>query len=312
MATAYISHPSFVLHEMGSVHPESPARLGAIDDQLTADGTLPLLLYREAPRASDEQITRIHTREYLRHLHAVSPPQGYYRLDPDTQLNPHSLEAAYHAAGAAVMAVEAVMAREVKNAFCAVRPPGHHALPDHAMGFCIFNNVAIGAAHALEQFGLGRVAIVDFDVHHGNGTEASFRDDPRVLLCSVFQHPLYPNLPFDDSRPNMVHVPLPPGTGSEEFQQAVSMRILPAVDRFAPELILVSAGFDGHFEDDLAQWNLTESDYFWITREIVTLAERHCAGRVVSVLEGGYAMNALGRSVAAHIRGLLRIGGTVK
>ncbi|MGE0080019.1 MAG: histone deacetylase family protein [Thiohalomonadaceae bacterium] len=312
MAIAYITHPACKLHEMGAVHPESPARLDAINDQLVADGTLPLLRHYEAPAVTDEQILRVHTAAYLEALRAASPRQGYHRLDADTLMNPYSLEAAYRAAGAAVRGVELVMANEAERAFCAVRPPGHHALADRAMGFCIFNNVAIGTAHALARFGLERVAIVDFDVHHGNGTETSFRDDPRVMLCSVFQHSLYPNMPIDESRPNIVHAPLGPGAYSEDFQQVVSARVLPALDRFAPELILMSAGFDSHFEDDLGQMNLLESDFFWITREVVSLARKHCAGRIVSVLEGGYALHALGRSVAAHIRGLLRVGGMVK
>ncbi|MFA5529845.1 MAG: histone deacetylase family protein [Thiohalomonadaceae bacterium] len=312
MSVAYITHPACKLHEMGSVHPESPARLDAINDQLVADGTLPLLRYWEAPVVTEEQLLRVHTAAYLQALRLASPRQGYYRLDADTLMNPHTLEAAFRAAGAAVLGVELVLAGEVETAFCAVRPPGHHAMAEHAMGFCIFNNVAIATAHALEHCGLERVAIVDFDVHHGNGTETTFRDDPRVMLCSVFQHPLYPNMPIDESRPRMVHVPLQAGTYSEEFQQAVKSRILPAVDGFAPQLILISAGFDSHFEDDLGQMNLLESDYFWITREVVDLARKHCTGRTVSVLEGGYALQALGRSVAAHIRGLLRVGGMVK
>jgi acetoin utilization deacetylase AcuC-like enzyme len=312
MATAYITHPACALHEMGSVHPESPARLDAINDQLVADGTLPLLRHYEAPAATEAQLTRVHTPEYLRYLHLVSPRDGYYRLDADTLLNPHSLEAAYRAAGAAVLGVELVVSGEVENAFCAVRPPGHHAQASQAMGFCIFNNIAIGTAHALEHLGIERVAIVDFDVHHGNGTEVRFRDDPRVLLCSLYEHPLYPNTPVDTSRSNIVHVPLPAGTYSEEYQQAFNQKVLPAVDSFAPQLIMMSAGFDSHFEDDLGHMNLLESDYFWLTREVVKLAQRHAQGRVVSTLEGGYHLPALGRSVAAHIRGLLRIGGMVK
>lgn len=312
MSVAYITHPACMLHEMGAAHPESPARLAAINDQLVSDGTLSLLRHYEAPAVTEEQLLRVHAADYLRALRAALPRQGYHRLDADTSMNPHTLEAACRAAGAVVLGVDLVMTKAVESAFCAVRPPGHHALPDHAMGFCIFNNVAIGAANALARFGLERVAIVDFDVHHGNGTEAMFRDDPRVLLCSVFQHPLYPNTPMDDSRPNVIYVPLPPGAYSEDFRQAVSTRLLPVIDRFAPELILVSAGFDGHTEDDLAQMNLLEGDYFWITCEVAALARKHCAGRIVSVLEGGYNLHALGRSVAAHVRGLLRIGGAVK
>jgi acetoin utilization deacetylase AcuC-like enzyme len=217
------------------------------------------------------------------------------------------LEAAYRAAGAVVQAVDVVLGGQADTAFCGVRPPGHHAEADRAMGFCIFNNAAVGAAHALAA-GLTRVAIVDFDVHHGNGTESMFQHDERIMLCSTFQHPFYPNVPLKRGHSRIVHAPLEAGAHSEAFQQAVEDEWLPALHRFEPQLILVSAGFDAHFEDDMAQLNLLDSDYYWVTREIMTIAERHARGRVVSTLEGGYHLDALGRAAAQHIRALMRLG----
>jgi acetoin utilization deacetylase AcuC-like enzyme len=226
-------------------------------------------------------------------------------LDPDTSMNAHSLAAARHAAGGAVHGVDLVMAGEAANAFVACRPPGHHATRTHAMGFCIFNNVAVAAAHALDAHGLERVAIVDFDVHHGNGTEDIFRDDPRVMLCSTFQHPCYPFSGADTTSPHIVNVPLPAGTDGSAYRAAFSARILPCLDAFAPQMLFCSAGFDGHREDDMAQFGLVEADYVWITEQVMAVAARHAAGRIVSVLEGGYALSALGRSAAVHIKTLL-------
>ncbi len=305
MTTAFVSHPAFLMHEMGPYHPECPERIGAITDRLIASGLDAQLHHYTAPAATDEQIARIHGELYMQEVAAASPESGLCYLDPDTALNPHTLDAARHAAGAAVLAVDLVMRGECRNAFCAVRPPGHHAERSRAMGFCIFNSVAIGAAHAMAAHGLERVAVVDFDVHHGNGTEQIFEGDPRVLMVSTFQHPLYPYSGLQDPAPNMVNVPLGAGSGGEEFRAAVRDRWLPALEEHKPQMILISAGFDAHREDPLAGLQFVEADYAWVTQELIAVAQRHAQGRVVSLLEGGYALSALGRSAAEHIRALL-------
>ncbi|MDD5329307.1 MAG: histone deacetylase family protein [Sulfuricella sp.] len=302
MHTAYINHPDCLKHDMGPLHPECPARLQAIDDQLIAAGLLPFLQHYDAPLATFEQLARVHAPQYIESVRAASPAEGLAYLDPDTAMNPHTLNAALRAAGAVVLATDLVMARKVENAFCAIRPPGHHAESARAMGFCIFNNVAVGVAHAIEQYGLRRVAIADFDVHHGNGTEEIFHDDPRVMLCSTFQHPFYPHCCADTGNDHIVNVPLPAGTDGEAFRKAVSENWLPALERFRPEMVFVSAGFDAHWEDDMAMFKLKEADYAWVTQQIKEVAERHAQGRIVSALEGGYELHALGRSVAAHIK----------
>ncbi len=307
MRTAYITHPDCLLHNMGDIHPESPARLHAIADRLVAGHLMSLLKHYDAPLVERDQLLRVHAAEYIDRIVALSPTSGSVDLDGDTSMNPHTLQAAYRAAGAVVKAVDLVMAGETENAFCAIRPPGHHAERNRAMGFCLFNNIAVGAAHALEHHGLERVAIVDFDVHHGNGTEDIFHYEPRVLFCSTYQHPFYPNTPIDDTQPNLVHAPLPAGAYSEDFQQAVTERWLPALETFKPQMIFVSAGFDGHFEDDMGMLNLLDVDFAWVTERIVEVAARHSNNRIVSALEGGYVMNALGRSAAAHIRVLMGI-----
>jgi acetoin utilization deacetylase AcuC-like enzyme len=303
--TAFITHPSCLQHEMGPGHPECPDRLTAIADQLIASGLDAHVTRYEAPRASVEQVARVHDRRYIDAIEAASPASGLRYLDPDTALNPQSVPAAFHAAGAVVHAVDLVCGGKHRNAFCAVRPPGHHAESRRAMGFCIFNSVAIGAAHALAVHGLSRVAIVDFDVHHGNGTEEMFTDDPRVLMVSTFQYPLYPYSGVDNPAPNMVNIPLSAGNGGTEFRDAVRKHWLPALDDHEPELILVSAGFDAHREDPLAGLAFVEDDYAWVTRELIDVAGRHAKGRIVSTLEGGYALSALGRSVVAHLRELI-------
>jgi len=302
--TAYITHPSFLLHEMGPYHPECPDRLNAIGDRLISAGLDAYLRHYSAPAATGEQLGRVHSRDYIAMIEAESPTSGLIFLDPDTAMNPHSLAAARHAAGAVVLATDLVLSGDCGNAFCAVRPPGHHAERDRAMGFCLFNNVAVGAAHALAQ-GLGRVAVVDFDVHHGNGTEAMFSDDPRVLMISIFQHPLYPYCGLDNPAPNMVNIPLSAGTGSAGFRNAVTEYWMPAIERHRPEMFFVSAGFDAHREDPLAGLKFVDEDYAWVTREIVGAATRHAKGRIVSTLEGGYALSALGRSAAQHLRELV-------
>jgi len=300
--TAYITHPSFLLHEMGPYHPECPDRLSAIADRLIASGVDAHLVHHLAPAATREQLARVHSEVYIDAIEAAAPDHGLRFLDPDTALNPHSLTAAKHAAGAVVLGVDLVLSGEAGSAFCAVRPPGHHAERRRAMGFCVFNNVAVGIAHALESHGLSRIAVVDFDVHHGNGTEDIFARDERVLMVSTFQHPLYPYSGEVPRGPNMVNVPLPAGSGSEAFRAAVTERWLPALEAHRPELVVISAGFDAHREDPLAGLKLSEGDFAWVTRELIGVARRHGQGRVVSSLEGGYSLSALGRSATEHVR----------
>jgi len=302
MATAYLTHPSSLKHDMGAGHPECPARVQAIHDQLIASGLLKLLDQYEAPAASKEQLARVHTHDYIESIFNRSPHHGLVYLDADTAMNPHSLEAALHAAGAAVKAVDLVISGQAQNAFCNIRPPGHHAGRNQAAGFCIFNNVAVAAAHALEHHGLKRVAIADFDVHHGNGTDEIFNHDERVMLCSTFRHPYYPYQGMESANKHIVNVPLARGATGAEFQAAVTAQWLPALEQFQPQLLLISAGFDAHHEDDMGGLSLRESDYVWITEILQELARRHAGGRIVSSLEGGYALHALGRSVLAHIR----------
>lgn len=306
MATAYVTHPDCLLHDMGSFHPEAAVRLQAIEDGLIAARLFDFLRQVEAPEVTRAQLERVHLPAYIDEIEAIRPNGGFVQLDPDTAMNDHSLAAAKRAAGAVVKATELVVAGEVENAFCAVRPPGHHAEPGRAMGFCIFNNIAVGVAHALAECNLQRVAVIDFDVHHGNGTEVMFRDDPRVLMCSAFQYPFYPWTEQAVDRPNMIHARLPAGADSAVFRTAVEAW-LPILDRFTPEMIFVSAGFDAHIEDDLGQLQLTDADFGWVTERVVEVARRHAAGRVVSVLEGGYVLDALSRSVVQHLQALMGI-----
>ncbi len=302
MTIAYITHPDCLLHDMGAGHPECPARLRAIEDQLIASGLINYLQHVEAPLAGREQLERVHDPAYIAALEAAAPEKGLTHLDPDTAMNPHTLAAALRAAGAAVLATDRVIKGGVDAAFCNVRPPGHHAERSRAMGFCLFNNVAIAAAHALEAHGLKRVAIVDFDVHHGNGTEDIFHDDGRVMMVSTFQHPFYPYSGVEGRSGRMVNIPLAARSGGREFRAAVEQYWLPALEAFRPEMLFISAGFDAHCDDDMAMLNLVEADYAWVTEKIKAVAERHAGGRMVAVLEGGYDLHALGRSVAAHIK----------
>jgi acetoin utilization deacetylase AcuC-like enzyme len=302
MATAVITHQDCVKHDMGSFHPECPQRLGAIEDHLIATGLAPHLARFDAPKATFEQLERAHGARYIEAIHSAAPASGMVHLDPDTAMNPHTLSAALHAAGAAVLGVDLVMGGEVDNAFCSVRPPGHHACRTRAMGFCIFNNVAIAALHALEAHGLERVAIIDFDVHHGNGTEDIFAGDERVLMASTFQHPFYPYCGTEDVASNMFNVPLAAGTAGPGFRKAVSEVWLPALARFAPQFVFFSAGFDAHREDDMAMLGLDDADYGWVTRQIKAIAREYAGGSIVSVLEGGYSLSALGRSVVQHVK----------
>jgi len=292
---------------MGAYHPERPARLAAIEDQLIASGIGQHLTRYEAPLATDEQLARVHPADYVRAIRHAAPESGTVHLDPDTAMNPWSLQAALRAAGAAVMATDLVLTKKHNAAFCSVRPPGHHACRARPMGFCIFNNVAVAARHAAQAHGVERVAIVDFDVHHGNGTEEIFEGDPRVLMVSTFQHPFYPYSGTEDPAANMVNIPLAAGTGSEGLREAVSKAWIPALEDHRPELILFSAGFDAHAEDDMAMLRFSDADYAWVTEQVKQVAERHAQGRIVSMLEGGYALSALGRSVVQHLRVLAEL-----
>lgn len=305
LRTAYIGHPTCYEHDTGPGHPENARRLYAIDDKLVSAQLFDFLRQYDAPEATREQLLRVHDAAYLAQLEARIPKVGHLFLDPDTVVCPESLKAARHAAGAVILAVDLLMSGEMQNAFCSVRPPGHHAEPTQPLGFCLFNNIAVGAAHALETHGLRRIAILDFDVHQGNGTELMFMDDQRVVFCSTFQHPFYPFTPVPDITERMVCIPLPATAKSEQFRSAVTDNWLPAVHRFKPEMIFVSAGFDAHQDDDMSGVSLTDADFRWITRQIIALAEEYAQGRIISVLEGGYEFDSLARCTEAHIRLLM-------
>jgi acetoin utilization deacetylase AcuC-like enzyme len=298
----FISHADCLKHEMGVHHPECPERLTAIHDHLLMKGLLDDFEQLSAPQATEQQLERAHTALHVRKIIAAAPSSGYVMLDPDTRLNPYTVSAALRAAGAAILATDLVLQNQVPSAFCAVRPPGHHASRDQAMGFCFFNNIAVAIRHALEVHGLQRITLIDFDVHHGNGSEDIFYDDPRVLMCSTFEVDLYPFCGQHPRGPNMINIGLAKRSDGKAFRQAVQQHWLPALDHFQPQMLFISAGFDAHCEDELGNLVLTEHDYEWVTREIRQLAERHSQGRIVSCLEGGYALSALARSVAAHCR----------
>jgi len=309
MTTAFYSHPDCRRHDMGHGHPECPQRLDAIDDLLLASGIGDALERREAPLVDLKDLALAHSSGYVDELRdlldQVSASGQPCALDPDTIASPGSLVAVMRAAGAAVAATDAVIDGTAENAFCSVRPPGHHATRESAMGFCFFNNVAVAARHALDVRGLERVAIIDFDVHHGNGTEDICAGDERILMASIFQHPLYPYsgaVPLGD---NMINVPVPPYTRGPEVRALIEENWLSRLDSFAPQMIFVSAGFDAHRDDELGQLGLVEADYTWITEKIKALADKHAGGRIVSCLEGGYNLGALARSVAAHLRVLM-------
>nr|WP_315466234.1 histone deacetylase family protein [uncultured Rhodoferax sp.] len=305
MLPAFISHPDCARHEMGPHHPECPERLGAIQDMLLLRGLLDYMNTYDAPLATEAQLGRAHAINYVHELIEASPKEGYHKVDPDTDMNPFTVRAALRAAGAAVQATDLVLGGQVPSAFCSVRPPGHHAERSAAMGFCFFNNVAVGIRHALDVHGLERVALIDFDVHHGNGSEDIFRGDDRVLMCSIFEQGLYPFNGEKAVGPNMVNVGLPARSGSDKFREAVATRWVPALDAFAPQLIYVSAGFDAHREDDMGNLGLVDADYAWVTRQLMAVAQRHCQGRIISCLEGGYVLNPLARSVAEHVKVLI-------
>ncbi len=309
--TGYFTHPSCRKHEMGPGHPECPERLDAIDDRLLMSGLDVALDRREATPAATSDIELAHGRMYvaaIRGLNAELKEEitaggpTHLQVDPDTSINIHTWTAALHAAGAAIDATDAVMAGEMENAFCAVRPPGHHACREKAGGFCFFNNVAIAAKYALERHNLQRVAIVDFDVHHGNGTEDIVKGDERILMVSFYQHPFYPlDWPHSNAA-NLVNLPVPAYTRGGDIREMIEAAWMPRLEEFKPEMIFISAGFDAHREDDMGQLGLVENDYAWMTSRIKDVARRHAKGRIVSCLEGGYVMSALSRSVETHIR----------
>ena len=309
MTSFLISHPSFLAHDTGDYHPERPDRLRAVLAALD-DAAIAHLVSVVAPAATLEQLVRVHPKEYVEAILGVRPPAGeLVQIDADTIMSAESAEAARHAAGAVVAGVDAVMRDAAQTVFAAVRPPGHHALPSIPGGFCLFNSVAVGALHAQSVYGLERVAIVDFDVHHGQGTQAIVEADPRLFYASSHQSPLYPGTGSARERGvagNVINVPLAAGSGSAEFRAAWGDRILPALDVFAPELLIVSAGFDAHRRDPLAQLNVETADFAWLTGDLLAIAERHAEGRIVSALEGGYDLEALAESVVAHVQALMR------
>ncbi|MDP6165073.1 MAG: histone deacetylase family protein [Gammaproteobacteria bacterium] len=304
MNTGFFSHPTCQQHDMGATHPESPKRLRAIEEQLSNTNLWQDLKHFSAPKASFADLSLAHSPSSINLVHSTAPKQGQAYLDGDTSMNPYSLDAALLAAGAGIAATDAVLQGHLDNAFCAVRPPGHHAEHDLPMGFCLFNNVAIAALHALQQEGIERVAILDFDVHHGNGSVDIFAEDDRVLVCSSYQHPHYPMRHHDTLAQHLVHCPLTAGSGSQEFRQAIEQKWLPALQWHKPQMIFISAGFDAHRLDPLADLNLHENDYAWVTSLIMDQARSHAQGRVVSMLEGGYHLHALAASVQQHIQTL--------
>jgi acetoin utilization deacetylase AcuC-like enzyme len=308
MTTLLFSHESSAQHDTGHGHPERPDRIRAVMQALSADGFAELDR-REAPAADLADLDRVNPPGYVERLLAAVPSDGLARIDPDTVISPQSGEAALRASGAIIAAIDAVIAGEATNAFCAVRPPGHHAEPGRSMGFCLFNNIAVGALHARAAHGLDKIAVVDFDVHHGNGTQAVFETDPGLLFASSHQYPYYPGTgaASETGLGNVFNVPLDAGAGSAEFRAGFESRILPALAAFRPELILVSAGFDAHAADPLAAIRLDEDDFDWVTRELCAIAGEACDGRLVATLEGGYDLDALVASVSVHVAALMSV-----
>ncbi len=308
MNTLLISHPSFLDHRTPEGHPERPDRLRAVNQVLEQE-RFQLLRRLDAPKATHDDVLRAHPAELIDALEAALPVSGLAVIDADTTMSPGSLEAAYRAVGAACAAVDAVATHEADNAFCAVRPPGHHAEANRAMGFCLFNNAAIAARHAQAKHGIGRVAIIDWDVHHGNGTQDIFWADDSVMYCSTHEMPLYPGTGARNERgehDTIVNAPLRAGDDGAVFKQAFEQAILPRLEAFQPEFVVISAGFDAHRRDPLANLQLDEADFGWATRKLMDLADRHAGGRLVSLLEGGYDLTGLGRSVDAHVTALMR------
>lgn len=288
-------------------HPENPARLHAIENRLISQRLLDLMIVHDAPEATGEQMARVHDPGYLRELETIAPREGLAHIDPDTSMNAGTLPAARRAAGAAVLGVDLVMAGRVQNAFCNVRPPGHHAEHAGTMGFCFINNAAVAAAHALSHDGIDRVAVLDFDVHYGNGTRDIFLNDDRVMMCSVYEQHLFPFMDLPAVENHQINVPLPGRGFAKGMRQAVTDTWVPALDDFAPQFYIVSAGFDAHREDELSRGDMSDADYGWITGQIMTLADRHAGGRIVSTLEGGYALDALARSTVEHVRCMMGV-----
>ena len=309
MTTALITHPACLDHDTGPYHPENAERLRAVLAALEAEEFAPLLR-EEAPMATVDQLARVHPRDYIEAILAIHPDLGEpIQLDGDTVMSAGSAEAAARAAGGAIKAVDGVMEGWARAAFAAVRPPGHHAEPNRPMGFCLFNNAAVAALHARRQWGVERVAVVDFDVHHGNGTQAIFQSDPNLFYASTHQSPCYPGTGTPSERGvagNIINAPLRARDGGPAFRAAWGETILPLLDAFAPGLLIISAGFDAHIADPLAQLRLETVDYAWITERLVALADKHCGGKIVSVLEGGYDLDALAASAAVHVRALMR------
>jgi len=302
---ALISHSDCMYHDAGAHHPENADRLHSINNQLIASGLEFIFRHYDAPLVEKEQLLRVHDPTYVERIIAMAPKEGSIKIDGDTVMSPGSLQAAQRAAGAGVLGADLIMNDEAGPIFCSVRPPGHHAEYNKAMGFCLFNNIAVAAAHILEKYGLERIAIVDFDVHHGNGTESIFKDDKRVLFCSSFQHPFYPYTGHASDTINLIDVPLSSGTKGPEFRQAIAEHWIPALNEFRPQFLFISAGFDAHALDEMGGLNLTEADYSWITGELVQIAKNHADGRILSMLEGGYNLPALSRSVISHIKAFL-------
>lgn len=306
MTIAVISHADCVLHHAGDAHAESPRRMQVVEEAIKEFHFKHPIKHVTGTLASREQLMRVHPAHYLDWLASISPLHEMIGIDEDTFMNKHSLRAAYIAAGSVISAVDMVMNKEVKAAFCNVRPPGHHAEREKAMGFCLFNNVAVGVEHAFAQHGIERVAIVDFDVHHGNGTQEIFQKQKKVLFCSSFEHPLYPGYEPEMDNAHIINVPLAAGSNGAVFREKTAAAWFDKLDAFKPQLIFFSAGFDAHVSDPLAHLELTEEDYVWITTEIRKIAERHCEGKIVSVLEGGYNLDALKHCVPAHINALVQ------
>lgn len=302
--TTIISHPDCLLHNSEIQHPECPERLRVISKALSSAKLDASLCYEEAPLVTNEQLYRVHDKKYVDTIFHLIPKEGFVYLDSDTIISPHTFSAAMRAAGAVVKAVDLLISNQTKNAFCNVRPPGHHAEPNRAMGFCFFNNLAIGVAHALDFHKLKRIAIIDFDAHRGNGTETIFFNSKKVLICSIYENHLYP---FDNPKKakNILNIPLPPGATSREFRSEITQHGLEKLNAFKPQMIFFSAGFDGHVQDPISNLNLTEFDYLWLTQQIKQIAHAHSQGQMVSVLEGGYALASLGQCVVAHIKGLM-------
>jgi acetoin utilization deacetylase AcuC-like enzyme len=303
--TAFISHPDTLLHVMDGNHPESPARITAINNAVMASNLKQKLQFYDAPAASKSQLARAHSKEYIDEIFSIAPKAGLVKLDSDTAMGPMSLSATLHASGAVILATDLVLSGKAKNAFCSIRPPGHHAGRANSAGFCIFNHIAIGVAHALAHYNIKRAAIIDFDVHHGDGTEDIFKDNPNVMLCSTFQHPFYPHRGANSRSSNMVNLPLPAKANGGDFRKVFEAEIKPALAAFNPEIIYISAGFDAHVNDPLADLALSTQDYVWITEFIKKTANNCCQGRIISSLEGGYHLPSLTESVLAHITSLI-------